>query len=73
MLDTLDSVRLWTRPLEHPTRVSISLNDDCLHNEKFKSHVKCALRIFSAHNKNNCRDQTVGILIKLKQSFLLFL
>ena len=32
----------------------------------FKDHVKSVLRIFSAHNKHNCRDPTVGILIKLK-------
>ena len=38
-----------------------------------KDHVKSVLRIFSAHNKNNCRDPTVGILIKLEQSLVLLL
>ena len=32
----------------------------------FKDDVKSVLRILSAHNKNNCRGPTVGILIKLK-------
>ena len=32
----------------------------------FKGDVKSVLRILSAHNKNNCRGPTVGILIKLK-------
>ena len=31
-----------------------------------KGDVKSVLRILSAHNKNNCRSPTVGILIKLK-------
>ena len=39
---------------------------------KFKDHVKSVLCIFSAHNKHNCRDPTVGILIKLEQSLVLF-
>ena len=36
-----------------------------------KDHVKSVLRISSAHNKNNCRDPTVGILIKLEPSLVL--
>ena len=31
-----------------------------------KDNVKSVLHMLSAHNKNNCRDPTVGILIKLK-------
>ena len=37
-----------------------------LSREYVRDDVKSVLRIFSAHNKNNCRNPTVGTLIKLK-------
>ena len=44
----------------------------CYTNAFIKDHVKSVLRISSAHNKNNCRGPTVGILIKLEPSLVLF-
>ena len=56
----------------HVFAVSETWLNNNISSENFKDHVKSVLRISSAHNKNNRRDPTIGILIKLEPSLVLF-
>ena len=63
---SINDLPILVDPIETQSITDLPIVVEPIETQSIKDDVKSVLRVLSAHDKNNCWDTAVGILIKLK-------